>query len=124
MRRAHRVCRTVTLRLRFGDFTRATRSHTLPEATAQTHTLLAAARDLLAAAMPLIRSQGITLIGVAFSSLEGDEAVQLGLQLDRRENKALDAALDELRDRFGSGSIKRAVLLGRDEGQSVPLLPD
>jgi DNA polymerase-4 len=118
------VGRTVTLRLRFGDFTRATRSHTLPEATAQTHTLLATARDLLETAMPLIRTQGITLIGVAFSNLEGDEAVQLGLQLDRRENKALDTALDELRDRFGSGAIKRAVLLGRDDGPSVPLLPD
>jgi DNA polymerase IV len=124
MRRAHRVCRTVTLRLRFGDFTRATRSHTLPEATAQTHTLLASARELLETAMPLIRRQGLTLIGVAFSNLEGDEAVQLALQLDRRENRALDAALDELRDKFGSGAIKRAVLLGRDEGQSVPLLPD
>jgi DNA polymerase-4 len=124
MRRALRVCRTVTLRLRFGDFTRATRSHTLPEATAQTHTLLAAARGLLEAAMPLIRKQGLTLIGVAFSNLEGDQAVQLALQLDRRENRALDAALDELREKFGSGAIKRAVLLGRDEGQSVPLLPD
>ena len=124
MRRARRVCRTVTLRLRFGDFTRATRSHTLPEATAQTHTLLATARDLLSTAMPLIRSQGLTLVGVSFSNLEGDQAVQLALHLDRRENKALDAALDELRDRFGSGSIKRAVLLGREEGPSVPLLPD
>ena len=74
--------------------------------------------------MPSIRTQGLTLIGVAFSNLEGDKAVQLALQLDRRENRALDAALDELRDRFGSGAIKRAVLLGQDEGQSVPLLPD
>lgn len=124
MRRARRVCRTVTLRMRFGDFSRATRSHTLPEATAQTQTLLDAARGLLDTAMPLIRRQGLTLIGVAFSNLEGDEAVQLALQLDRRENRALDAALDELRDKFGSGAIKRAVLLGRDEGPSVPLLPD
>jgi DNA polymerase-4 len=124
MRGARRICRTVTLRLRFGDFTRATRSHTLPEATAQTHTLLAAARGLLEAAMPLVRRQGLTLIGVAFGNLEGDRAVQLALPLDRRENKALDAALDELREKFGSAAIKRAVLLGRDEGQSVPLLPD
>ena len=124
MRRAGRAGRTVVLRIRFDDLTRATRSHTLPEATAQTQTLLAAARELLEAAMPSIRTQGLTLIGVAFSNLEGDKAVQLALQLDRRENRALDAALDELRDRFGSGAIKRAVLLGQDEGQSVPLLPD
>lgn len=63
LRAAHRVCRTVVLRLRFDDFTRATRSHTLPEATADTETMLAAARALLAAAMPMIRDQDITLIG-------------------------------------------------------------
>jgi DNA polymerase-4 len=124
MRAARRVCRTVTLRMRFGDFTRATRSHTLPEATAQTQTLLVTARGLLDDAMPLIRSQGLTLIGVAFGNLGNDEAVQLSLSLDRRENRALDVALDEVRDKFGSGAIKRAVLLGREEGPSVPLLPD
>ncbi len=124
LRRAHRVCRTVTLRMRFGDFTRATRSQTLPEATAQTHSLLAVARGLLAAAIPAVRSRGLTLIGVTFGNLESDEAVQLALPLDRRETPALDAAVDRLRDRFGSGAIKRAVLLGREEPPSVPLLPD
>jgi DNA polymerase-4 len=124
LRRAGRVCRTITLRLRFGDFSRATRSHTLSEATAQTHTLLVNARGLLATAMPLVRGQGVTLLGVAFSNLESDGAVQLALSLDRRETGALDAAIDEVRDRFGSTAITRAVLLGRDEGLSVPLLPD
>ena len=47
LRAAHRVCRTVVLRLRFADFTRATRSHTLAEATAHTETILATARGLL-----------------------------------------------------------------------------
>jgi len=124
LRRARRVCRTVTLRLRFGDFSRATRSHTLPSATAQTHTLLETARGLLAAAMPLVREQGLTLIGVAFGNLEDDEAVQLALPLDRREASALDIALDKVRDRFGSRAITRAVLLGKADGPSVPLLPD
>jgi DNA polymerase-4 len=124
LRRAGRVCRTITLRLRFGDFSRATRSHTLSEATAQTHTLLENARGLLTTAMPLVRGQGLSLLGVAFSNLESDGAVQLALSLDRRETGALDAAIDEVRDRFGSTAITRAVLLGRDEGVSVPLLPD
>jgi DNA polymerase-4 len=110
--------------LRFGDFSRATRSHTLSEATAQTHTLLENARGLLTTAMPLVRGQGLSLLGVAFSNLESDGAVQLALSLDRRETGALDAAIDEVRDRFGSTAITRAVLLGRDEGVSVPLLPD
>jgi DNA polymerase-4 len=124
LRRAGRACRTVTLRLRFGDFTRATRSHTLDEATTQTHTLLASARALLAEAMPSIRSGGLTLIGVAFGNLTDDDDAQLALVFDRRQTGALDTALDQLRDRFGSRAVTRAVLLGRDQDRSVPLLPD
>src|SRR6266542_28540 len=48
MRAAGRVGRTIVLRLRFDDFSRATRSHTLLHATAHTHTILATARGLLA----------------------------------------------------------------------------
>ncbi len=124
MRAARRVCRTVTLRLRFDDFSRATRSQTLPEATAQTQTILATARGLLATAMPMIESQGITLLGVALANLQDDGAIQLALPLDRARASALDAALDDIRDRFGSAAITRAVLLGRDQGLTVPLLPD
>ena len=124
LRAARRVCRTVTLRLRFEDFSRATRSHTLTEATAQTQTILATVRDLLAAAMPLIESQGLTLIGIALANLDDDGAVQLALPFDRRRDEALDAVLDEVRDRFGSTAITRAVLLDRDQGIVMPLLPD
>ena len=79
LRRARRVCRTVVLRLRFDDFSRATRSHTLPQATAQTQVILATARWLLASAMPLIERQGVTLVGLALANLDDDRAVQLGL---------------------------------------------
>jgi len=122
LRAARRVCRTVVLRLRFGDYSRATRSHTLPEATAHTETILATARELLAAAMPLIERQGLTLLGVSFGNLADDGAVQLALPLDR--HRALDAAVDDVRDRFGSTAITRAVLLGRDPGLTMPHLPD
>jgi DNA polymerase IV len=122
LRAARRVCRTVVLRLRFADFSRATRSHTLNEATAHTQTILATARDLLAAAMPLIEQQGCSLLGVSLSNLENDDAVQLALPLDRQ--RALDATLDDVRDRFGSEAITRAVLIGRDPGWTPPLLPD
>jgi len=124
LRAAHRVCRTVVLRLRFDDLSRATRSHTLSEATANTQTILATARGLLAAAMPMIRSQGITLIGVTLSNLDDDGAIQLALPFDRPLAHPIDATLDKVRDRFGSTAITRAVLLGRDQGHSVPLLPD
>jgi DNA polymerase-4 len=124
MRAAGRVGRTVMLRLRFDDFSRATRSHTLPHATAQTQMVLSTARGLLATAAPLIEQQGLTLIGVAVANLDNDDAVQLALPFDRRNSDALDAALDELRERFGSNAVTRAVLLGRDLGLTMPLLPD
>ena len=124
LRAARRVCRTVVLRLRFADFSRATRSHTLSEATAHTQTILATARGLLATAMPLIERDGITLIGVALANLADEGAVQLALPFERDRMSALDATLDDVRERFGAGAITRAVLLGRDQGLSVPLLPD
>jgi DNA polymerase-4 len=124
LRAARRVCRTVTLRLRFGDYTRATRAHTLSEATAQTQIILATARKLLAAATPLIERQGLTLLGVALGNLDDDSAVQLALPLEDHRAAALDVTLDSLRDRYGPEVLTRAVLLGRPTGPTVPLLPD
>jgi DNA polymerase-4 len=124
MRAADRKGRTVTLRLRFDDSSRATRSHTLPMATANTHIVLTTARVLLAAAQPLIDEGGLTLIGVSVSNLTDASAVQLVLPLDRLTDPALEAAIDQVRDRYGSGSVVRSVLVGRDPGLSMPMLPD
>lgn len=124
LRTARRVCRTVTLRMRFADFTRATRSHTMFEATAHTETILGAGRQLLAAAMPMIRSDGLTLIGIALSNLDNADAVQLALPFDTSATSALDATLDSVRDKFGSTAVTRAALLRHGEGIAVPLLPD
>jgi len=124
MRAAHRMARTVVLRLRFSDFSRATRSHTLAEATYETQTILAAARALLAAAIPMIETKGITLVGVALTNLEDAGSAQLSLPFGNGREQALDTTLDDIRERFGSGAITRAVLLGREQGPSVPLLPD
>jgi len=124
MRTAGRVGRTVVLRLRFADFSRATRSHTLPHATANTETILITARALLAIAVPMIERRGITLVGVAVSNLDDGRAFQLALAIDRHSSDALDSALDEVRQRFGSNAITRAVLLGRGQGLTIPLLPD
>jgi DNA polymerase-4 len=124
MRIAGRVGRTVVLRLRFGDYLRATRSHTLPQPISHTQTVLLTARWLLAGAMPEIERRGLTLVGVAVTNLEDDSALQLMLPLDRFSGSALDVALDEVRRRFGSKAVTRAVLLGREPGFTVPLLPD
>jgi DNA polymerase-4 len=120
----------VTLRLRFDDFTRATRSRTLPQATASTETILRAARELLVEALPILREQGVTLIGVALSNLEDADRVQLAIPFDDRHLDELDRALDEVRERFGSRAIVRAAGLAlgeRDElvwpdAQEDPLL--
>jgi DNA polymerase-4 len=124
MRVSGRIGRTVVLRLRFGDFSRASRSHTLPRATAATRTILAIARALLAAAMPMVRRRGLTLVGVTIANLEyAGAGVQLMLPIDRRATGALDAALDELRERFGPDAVTRATLLGRGSRLSASLLP-
>jgi DNA polymerase-4 len=125
MRTAGRAGRTVVLRLRFGDFTRATRSQTLPHATAATRTVLAAARRLLAAARPAIDRRGLTLVGVAVSNLDPWRyGTQLELPLDGRCLDALDAVLDEVRRRIGPSALTRATLLHRDSGLSHWLFPD
>ncbi len=122
LRAAHRVCRTVILRMRFEDFTRATRSYTLREATDQTHTILQAANELFRASRPIIDRRGLTLIGITLTNLTNAGAVQLVLPFDRARD--LDTVVDSVRDRFGSKAITRGVLVGRDPGIWVPLLPD
>ncbi len=133
LRAAARAGRTVVLRLRFDDFSRVTRSHTLPRPTDRTAEILATARSLLGGTAPLIRARGLTLVGIAVANLDDDGARQLVLPLGgghraagaaARGPEALDAALDAVRSRFGSTAVSRAVLLGRGDDRTVPLLPD
>jgi DNA polymerase-4 len=124
MRRARRVGRTVVLRLRFDDFSRATRSTTLPQATDETDAILDAVRELLDAAAPLIEARGLTLVGISVANVEDTGAVQLALPLDGAPPRSVDAAVDAIRERFGTAAITRGVLLGRDGGIEMPLLPD
>jgi DNA polymerase-4 len=123
MRAAGQPGRTVTLRLRFADFTRATRSRSLPQATAQTRAVLEVARGLLADAQPLIGERGLTLVGVAVGNLDHDGALQMELPFDGPADQ-LDVALDTVRARFGSSSVRRAASLGHDLGPMAPLLSD
>lgn len=124
VRAGRRVGRTVVVRLRFGDMSRATRSHTLPEASAHTDTIQRVARGLLDAAWPLVEERGITLIGVAVSNLHDDSAIQLALPFDVRAEPVLDASLDAVRDRFGSSAIGRAAMVGRRRHLAAPVLAD
>jgi DNA polymerase IV len=123
MRAAGRTGRTVVLRLRFDDFSRATRSHTLPWATSATQPILAAARQLVAAAAPMITQRGLTLVGFAVSGIDRSGAQQLMLPF-HSESPAVDAAVDQVRERFGKAALTRGVLIGRDSGIEMPRLPD
>ncbi|MDI6101334.1 DNA polymerase IV [Actinoplanes sp. NEAU-A12] len=124
MRRAQRAGRTVTLRLRFGDFSRATRSRSLLKATMQTSAILRTASELLHEAAPLIAERGLTLVGVAVGNLDSDGAEQLELPFSAPRADGLDAAVDRVRERFGAASLRRAAMVGREMNPSVPLLPD
>ena len=139
LRRAERVTRTVVLRLRFDDFTRASRSHSFVDATDSTDLILSAARKLLADAAPLIAEQGCTLVGVALTNLADADPYQLSLPFREQEKGtsgqvsggrvsmdtgALDATLDDLRSRFGATSVTRGALVGRPDPDDTPLLPD
>jgi DNA polymerase IV len=123
MRVAGAIGRTVVLRLRFADFSRATRSTTMPDATAATRPILFAARALLTASLPLIERHGVTLLGLTIANVEDDGgAGQLVLPVFGRTAGALDAVLDEVRARYGPGALIRARLLGT--GSQAWLGPD
>jgi DNA polymerase IV len=122
LRGAGRLCRTVVLRLRFGDYSRATRSRTLARASSDTVTILRVAAELLEEVRRVVRVRGLTLVGVSLTNLCDAGAEQLVLPLDRRAG--LDAALDRVRDRFGSDALVRGALVGQSIGDSVPILRD
>ena len=128
MRAAGRTGRTVVLRLRFDDFTRATRSHTMPWATSSTAPILAVARQLVAGAAPMIAQRGLTLVGFAVAGIDRSGAQQLMLPFGEPNRRAagddIDAAIDRVRRRYGKSALTPAVLLGRDAGFEMPHLPD
>lgn len=128
MRGTGRSCRTVVLRLRFDDYTRATRSHTIPRPTTSTEHLLSVARQLVTEATALVAERGITLIGFSVSNFDPCGATQLELPFTGlTENAlALDSTLDELREKFGTRSVTRATLLhgGGHEEWGVPTFED
>ena len=97
---------TVVLKLRFGDFRTLTRSRTLPRATAHAPHIARAARSLLDS---LEVDAGVRLLGLAAASLSVGGGEQLTLdEAAGAPASALDEALDELRDRFGSQVITPA----------------
>jgi DNA polymerase-4 len=121
LRAAHRLCRTVVLRLRFADFERVTRSRTLADPSADTARIVQTATELLGEQQTLIAQRRLTLIGVTLTNLCDSSGIQLVLPLDR--GGELDAAVDEVKARFGANAITRGSLV-RQRADDVPRLPD
>jgi len=123
LRKGERVGRTVTIRLRFNDFSRATRSRTLPQATGATEPVLRTCRDLLEEVWPEVKERGLTLLGMSISNLDDAHAVQLSLPFARRSRDDADTAIDSIREKFGRDAISPVTLLGK-RGIEMPMLPD
>jgi DNA polymerase IV len=112
MRTAQVAGRTVTLKVRFADFTTITRSKTMPEATDVTQEIYRTATDLFTA-LGLQRAR-IRLVGVRVEGLIPRSTVQRQLMLGARERgwPEADRAIDKAALRFGSSVVRPATLLG------------
>ncbi|HYN68221.1 MAG TPA: DNA polymerase IV [Ornithinibacter sp.] len=119
LRAAGLTGRTVTLRVRFSDFTTITRSRTLREPTDSGRAIHEAAVGLFDA-LGLQRAR-IRLVGVRLEKLV--EAAHAPIQgvIGEPEHgwRDADKAVDRARSRFGSGSVRPASLIQRDTSASA-----
>jgi DNA polymerase IV len=113
LRRSGQVGRTVSIKVRFADFTTITRAHTLPAPTDVGREIYAAARalyDALRLDRPRIRLVGVRVVGIVSA---GDAARQLEFGARARGWRDADRAADRAADRFGRGAVRPAALIGR-----------
>lgn len=115
------VARTVTLKLRHGDFHTVTRRRTLPDATDLDAELLAPARELFRMTFADARrlGKGIRLIGVAATNLGASAPADLFEPAERTRLRELTSAVDRVRERFGFDAVKpaRTLKLNRRAGE-------
>ncbi|WP_443069951.1 DNA polymerase IV [Subtercola sp. YIM 133946] len=130
LRRAGLAGKTVSLKLRFSDFSTITRSRTLAEPTDLAQTISDAARDLFDALGPML--QRVRLIGVRVENLvEASEVVhQPSLWADESAPsdgwRDAEVTVDRVAEKFGSGAVRRASLVrpAREHPQTPPFTPD
>ena len=109
--------RTITLKLRFGDFRTITRSVTLPDPTDGARDVVAAARDLL---FQIDTAPGVRLLGVGASGLVDAAARQLSFEDGPQVQDAAERVADQIRDRFGSSAIGPAAAIRSGRGLRSP----
>ncbi len=108
LRAAQFEARTIAIKVRWDTFETVTRSRTLAEATNATRRIVQTARELYAS---LDAVRPVRLIGVRAEQLRPAGSEPVGLWSDDDEWRAVDQAVDELKDRFGSAGITSASLL-------------
>lgn len=116
MRAAGLQCRSVSLKLRYADFSTLTRSRTLSEPVDSAQLLYEAVRGLLGSLG--VRPMSVRLIGLRAENLEPAGAAQQ-LTLDGRDDnwRSAEDALDKINQRFGQAGIMPARLIGREKSR-------
>jgi DNA polymerase IV len=107
--------KTISIKIKFADFSSLTRSKTVPIAIDNTHDTYEVVKALYLA----LRNDGarIRLVGVSFSQLQEGAPVQLELGARERGWREADTAIDRAQARFGRGSVRPGRLI-RPEGGS------
>lgn len=105
--------KTISIKIKFADFSSLTRSKTVPIAIDNTHDTYEVVKALYLA----LRNEGarIRLVGVSLSQLQEGAPVQLELGARERGWREADTAIDRAQARFGRGSVRAGRLI-RPEG--------
>ena len=108
--------KTVTMKIKFADFTTLSRAKTLPIGIDGTHETYEIVKKLYLA----LKNEGarIRLVGVSLSNLLDEAPVQLELGARERGWRDADTAIDKAKARFGGGSVRPGRLITGDSGDS------
>ncbi len=110
LRKSKKKCRTISLKVRYSDFTTFSRSHTSSEPTWLSSVLLEEAKGLLDG---VDLSPGVRLLGVSVTNLDKNFVEQLKFSENPHSDREnTEGVVDLIRDRFGTASIGPASILG------------
>lgn len=113
LRGAGLEARTIAIKVRWDTFETLSRSRTLQEPTNATQRVYRTARELFESVAPGGRpKRPVRLIGVRAEQLVDEGSESVALWDEDEQWRAVDSAVDEVRERFGSGGLTSARLLG------------
>lgn len=101
--------RTISIKVKFLDFTVITRAKTIDTATDSTDRIYQLAKDLI---IENQMKKPIRLLGITVSKFEVEEVQQLSFFQNNTSTNKLDHMVDEIRKKYGYHAVKRATNLG------------